>query len=144
MKIKTLEKISEEFLRWQHENPTASSKEMRGVYKALLFNSSEGNSILGSMLNLYDGNRSGWIDYMDNDHVIKIDFGPSPKSIRKLNFVRQNMWKEIFWVLLFKQGKGGRAKRMAEKNHIPTLRILARNNPENSRFDWIFYKKHQQ
>ena len=103
--------------------------------KALLFMKYCPGVTLEKTIYKYDGKRNGRLDYFDNVCSIEIDDGPNIKSIRKMLFVRNEMNKEIYWILLLTSGHGGRSIHQSNKYDIPLLRIYLRNN-QSGWYEW--------
>ena len=132
MDILRLETAARQLERWHKNNPNSTRLQKHETMKAILFGLSQ--AILEYKILKYHDNRSGLIDYVDNDSAIEIDDGPNVKSIRKLAYIREQ-GKQVYWILILTRGLGGKARRIAMQAMIPTLRILIRSNHYS--FEWI-------
>jgi len=117
-----------EFISWHKNNRLTTRLQKHEAMKAFLFRFGEG--LLEYPIKQYYQNRNGLIDYVDKDVAIEIDDGSNIKSLRKLDFIRKTENKSVYWILILRTGKGGKAFRLAKEYNITLIRILARNNYE--------------
>jgi hypothetical protein len=131
--------IKDNYQTWHTDNPNTDRLARHEAMKAILFNHGLENKKHPTPefeIAEYDGTgRKGRIDYVDTDTAIEIDDAQNAKSIRKLCYARDSMGKDVYWILILRQGRGGKGGRIAKEKGIKTVRVFARNN--HFSVDWI-------